>query len=109
MLGRSVNAGYRRDLNLLSQRDYTLSRGRYIAIYIRAIVGSAIVAMVLAGGEGTLSNLVNSRISTIFVLAQYKPESLIKHVAPAWSPWFADGQGAINVLLPRSPPRGRTR
>jgi hypothetical protein len=45
MLGRSVNAGYRRDLNLLSQRDYTLSRGRYIAIYIREIVGTAIVAM----------------------------------------------------------------
>ena len=87
-----------------------------------------IVAMVLAGGEGTrlypltaeeakpalpfasgyrlvdfvLSNLVNSRVSTIYVLAQYKPESLIQHVAAAWSPWFADGQGAINVLLPRS-------
>jgi glucose-1-phosphate adenylyltransferase len=87
-----------------------------------------IVAMVLAGGEGTrlypltaeeakpalpfasgyrlvdfvLSNLVNSRISTIYVLAQYKPESLIKHVAAAWAPWFADGEGAIKVLLPRS-------
>jgi glucose-1-phosphate adenylyltransferase len=87
-----------------------------------------IVAMVLAGGEGTrlypltaeeakpalpfasgyrlvdfvLSNLVNSRISTIYVLAQYKPESLIRHVAAAWAPWFADGEGAIKVLLPRS-------
>ena len=87
-----------------------------------------IVAMVLAGGEGTrlhpltaehakpavpfasgyrlvdfvLSNLVNSRISTIYVLAQYKPESLIKHVANAWAPWFADGDGTIKVLLPRS-------
>jgi glucose-1-phosphate adenylyltransferase len=87
-----------------------------------------IVAMVLAGGEGTrlypltaeeakpaltfasgyrlvdfvLSNLVNSRISTIYVLAQYKPESLIKHVSAAWSPWFADGEGTIKVLLPRS-------
>ena len=49
-----------------------------------------------------LSNLVNSRISTIYVLAQYKPESLIKHVATAWSPWFADGEGTIKVLLPRS-------
>ena len=71
-----------------------------------------IVAMVLAGGEGTrlhpltaenakpavqfasgyrlvdfvLSNLVNSRISTIYVLAQYKPESLMKHIASAWAP-----------------------
>ncbi len=87
-----------------------------------------IVAVVLAGGEGTrlhpltaehakpalpfasgyrlvdfvLSNLVNSRISTIYLLAQYKPESLIKHVSAAWAPWFADGEGAIKVLLPRS-------
>ena len=87
-----------------------------------------IVAMVLAGGEGTrlhpltaehakpavpfangyrlvdfvLSNLVNSRISTIYVLAQYKPESLMKHIASAWAPWFADGEGMIKTLLPRS-------
>ncbi|HWM42601.1 MAG TPA: sugar phosphate nucleotidyltransferase, partial [Burkholderiales bacterium] len=66
-----------------------------------------IVAMVLAGGEGTrlypltadhakpavpfaggyrlvdfvLSNLLNSRISTIYVLAQYKPDSLTKHIS----------------------------
>src|SRR5688500_8833865 len=87
-----------------------------------------IVAMVLAGGEGTrlhpltaeqpkpavqfasgyrlvdfvLSNLVNSRISTIYVLAQYKPEALMNHIATAWAPWFADGEGTIKVLLPRS-------
>ena len=87
-----------------------------------------IVALVLAGGEGTrlhpltaehakpavpfasgyrlvdfvLSNLVNSRISTIYLLAQYKPESLIRHVASAWAPWFGDGEGTIKVLLPRS-------
>ena len=87
-----------------------------------------IVAMVLAGGEGTrlhpltaeqakpavpfasgyrlvdfvLSNLVNSRISTIYVLAQYKPESLMKHISSAWAPWFADGEGTIKALLPRS-------
>jgi glucose-1-phosphate adenylyltransferase len=87
-----------------------------------------IVAMVLAGGEGTrlhpltaeqakpavqfasgyrlvdfvLSNLVNSRISTIYVLAQYKPESLMKHISTAWAPWFADGDGTIKALLPRS-------
>ena len=73
-----------------------------------------IVALVLAGGEGTrlypltaehakpalpfangyricdfvLSNLVNSNISTIYVLAQYKPESLIKHIQTAWAPSF---------------------
>ena len=87
-----------------------------------------IVAMVLAGGEGTrlhpltaehakpavpfasgyrlvdfvLSNLVNSRISTIYVLAQYKPESLMNHISTAWAPWFADGEGTIKALLPRS-------
>jgi len=88
-----------------------------------------IVALVLAGGEGSrlypltaehakpalpfangyhivdfvLSNLVNSRISTVYVLAQYKPESLMRHIAMAWAPWFA-GEGAIKVLLPRANP-----
>ena len=87
-----------------------------------------IVALVLAGGEGSrlypltaehakpalpfangfrivdfvLSNLVNSRISTIYVLAQYKPESLIRHIENAWAPSFAEGKGLIKVLLPRS-------
>ena len=87
-----------------------------------------IVALVLAGGEGTrlypltaehakpalpfangyricdfvLSNLVNSSISTIYVLAQYKPESLMRHIQTAWSPWFAESEGTIRVLLPRS-------
>ena len=86
------------------------------------------VALVLAGGEGTrlypltaehakpalpfangyricdfvLSNLVNSGISTIYVLAQYKPESLVKHIQTAWAPWFAESEGLIKVLLPRS-------
>ena len=86
------------------------------------------VAVVLAGGEGTrlypltaehakpalpfangyriidfvLSNLVNSKISTIYLLAQYKPESLIRHVSTAWAPWFAGAGGLIKVLLPRS-------
>jgi glucose-1-phosphate adenylyltransferase len=86
------------------------------------------VALVLAGGEGTrlhpltaehakpalpfangyrivdfvLSNLVNSGISTIYVLAQYKPESLMRHIAAAWSPWLDEAEGLIKVLLPRS-------
>jgi glucose-1-phosphate adenylyltransferase len=86
------------------------------------------VALVLAGGEGSrlypltadhakpalpfangyriidfvLSNLVNSKISTIYVLAQYKPASLIAHIDAAWAPWFADTQGIIKVLLPGS-------
>jgi glucose-1-phosphate adenylyltransferase len=87
-----------------------------------------IVALVLAGGEGTrlhpltaehakpalpfasgyrivdfvLSNLVNSGIATIYVLAQYKPESLIRHITTAWAPSLAAGNGMIKVLLPRS-------
>ena len=87
-----------------------------------------IVALVLAGGEGTrlypltadhakpalpfangyricdfvLSNLVNSGISTIYVLAQYKPESLMKHIQTAWAPWFDQTEGLIKVLLPRA-------
>ena len=87
-----------------------------------------IVALVLAGGEGTrlypltaehakpalpfvngyrivdfvLSNLVNSSLSTIYVLAQYKPESLVKHIESAWAPWFQESEGLIKVLLPRS-------
>jgi glucose-1-phosphate adenylyltransferase len=86
------------------------------------------VALVLAGGEGSrlypltaehakpalpfangfrivdfvLSNLVNSGISTIYVMAQYKPESLIRHIERAWAPSFADSDGVIKVLLPRS-------
>jgi glucose-1-phosphate adenylyltransferase len=87
-----------------------------------------IVALVLAGGEGTrlypltaehskpalpfangyrivdfvLSNLVNSKISTIYVLAQYKPDSLMRHIAQAWTPWLNGSDGVIKVLLPRS-------
>jgi glucose-1-phosphate adenylyltransferase len=87
-----------------------------------------IVALVLAGGEGTrlypltaehakpalpfangyricdfvLSNLVNSDISTLYVLAQYKPDSLMQHIQKAWAPWFGQSEGVIKVLLPRS-------
>jgi glucose-1-phosphate adenylyltransferase len=87
-----------------------------------------IVAMVLAGGEGTrlypltaehakpalpfangyriidfvLSNLLNSGITSIYVLAQYKPESLVQHVAQAWASALEDRGGSIKVLLPPS-------
>jgi glucose-1-phosphate adenylyltransferase len=86
-----------------------------------------IVAMVLAGGEGTrlypltaehakpalpfangyriidfvLSNLLNSGVNSIYVLAQYKPESLVQHIAQAWAPALEDQGGSIKVLLPR--------
>jgi glucose-1-phosphate adenylyltransferase len=77
-----------------------------------------IVALVMAGGQGerlrpltdmrskpavpfgaryrivdfVLSNLVNSGISTIYLLVQYKSQSLIEHIRKAWtiSPLFQD-------------------
>jgi glucose-1-phosphate adenylyltransferase len=87
-----------------------------------------ILALVLAGGEGTrlypltaehakpavpfangyrivdfvLSNLVNSKISTIYVLAQYKPQSLIEHIETVWASWSTSSGRLIEVVLPRS-------
>jgi glucose-1-phosphate adenylyltransferase len=87
-----------------------------------------IVALVLAGGEGTrlypltaehakpalpfangyrivdfvLSNLVNSSIASIYVVAQYKPDSLVKHIQSAWAPSFEGAERFIKVLLPKS-------
>jgi glucose-1-phosphate adenylyltransferase len=86
-----------------------------------------IVAFVLAGGEGSrlrpltreqakpalgfaggyrlidfvLSNLVNSGVGSIYVLAQYKPDAIVEHVASAWAP-------RVRVLLPRSGGQGYT-
>ncbi|HUJ85721.1 MAG TPA: sugar phosphate nucleotidyltransferase [Burkholderiales bacterium] len=85
------------------------------------MVGGQILAFVLAGGEGTrlqpltrerakpalgfaggyrlidfvLSNLVNSGVEAIHVLAQYKPDTIARHVAAVWGP-------RVSVLLPRS-------
>ena len=85
-----------------------------------------ILAMVLAGGNGTrlhpltaehakpalpfahgyrivdfvLSNLVNSDISPIYVLVQYKPRSLIAHIRTAWAPRSGGAQPPIRIVLP---------
>jgi glucose-1-phosphate adenylyltransferase len=87
-----------------------------------------ILAMVLAGGNGTrlhpltaehakpalpfahgyrivdfvLSNLVNSEISLIHVLVQYKPRSLVTHIRTAWAPWSEGAQAAIRIVLPET-------
>lgn len=84
-----------------------------------------VLALVLAGGSGTrlhpltaehakpalrlaagyrivdfvLSNLVNSGICSIYVLAQYKPLSLVEHVRTAWA-HCQDGERFIKVVLP---------
>lgn len=88
----------------------------------------SILAFVLAGGEGSrlypltathckpavpfvpgyriidfvLSNLVNSRIAPIVVLAQAKPESLIEHIRTAWATRLREEDPDISVVLPRS-------
>ncbi|MGK2942580.1 MAG: sugar phosphate nucleotidyltransferase [Immundisolibacter sp.] len=85
-----------------------------------------ILALVLAGGNGTrlhpltadhakpalpfaagyriidfvLGNLVNSGIPSIYVLAQYKPRSLIEHIRTAWVPRSRGREPAISVVLP---------
>ena len=87
-----------------------------------------ILAMVLAGGNGTrlhpltaeqakpalplaagcriidfvLSNLVNSRIAPIYVLLQYKPQSLIEHIRTAWAPWSRGEEPEIAAVLPET-------
>ncbi len=84
----------------------------------RVRYGNSVMAMVMAGGQGSrlapltdkrskpavpfgaryrivdfvLSNLVNSGIFTIYLLVQYKSQSLIEHIRQAWtiSPLFPD-------------------
>lgn len=87
-----------------------------------------ILALVLAGGEGSrlypltaahakpalpfvngykiidfvLSNLANSGIASVYVLAQYKPRSLIEHLGCAWAPRFSARGGFLEVICPNS-------
>ncbi|MGA8262672.1 MAG: sugar phosphate nucleotidyltransferase [Arenicellales bacterium] len=89
---------------------------------------SKILALVLAGGQGTrlrpltnkhakpalafagghrivdfvLSNLRNSGISHVYVLAQYKPYSLIEHLRTAWDLSTVRGDHVLKVVLPRN-------
>lgn len=91
-----------------------------------------ILAIVLAGGEGTrlqpltaeypkpalpfangyrivdfvLSNLVNSKIAPIYVVAQYKPQSLIQHIEKAWARWSGGTRRSIKIVLPQSETAG---
>lgn len=90
-------------------------------------VQKKILAIVLAGGEGArlrpltmthakpalpfggsfrlidfvLSNLVNSGIASIYLLAQYKPESLIDHVNANWQFASEERGRFVKVVLPR--------
>lgn len=86
-----------------------------------------VVAMVMAGGEGTrlhpltdhvpkpaltlakglriidfvLGNLVNSEIYSIYVLLQYKPKALIAHLRTHWAPLLQGEERFIATVLPR--------
>lgn len=92
------------------------------------MTATAILAVVLAGGEGSrlypltaehakpalpfaggyrivdfvLSNLVNSEIHSIYVLAQYKPRSLIEHIRAAWARSSRECERFVKVVLPRT-------
>jgi len=93
---------------------------------MRSIPPRKILALVLAGGKGTrlypltadhakpalpfagrhrivdfvLSNLVNSRISPIYVLAEYQPQSLIEHLRRTWGLGRANQDYRLEVVLP---------
>lgn len=61
-------------------------------------------ALDFAGGtriiDFVLSNLVNSGIERIIVLAQYKPQSLVDHVRSHWEPVLRRRGGSVQVVLP---------
>lgn len=101
--------------------------------YNQQQVQKKILAIVLAGGEGSrlrpltlnhakpalpfggsfrlvdfvLSNLVNSGIESIYLLAQYKPESLLNHIDEHWQPVSGRPDRFIKVVLPRDSDGGR--
>ncbi len=92
------------------------------------MVSPRVVAFVMAGGEGrrlrpltahcpkpalpvggayrlidfALSNLYNSKVRSIYVLAQYCPEPLLLHIAHAWTPHGAETDDFVQPLLPTS-------
>lgn len=90
------------------------------------MISKKVLALVLAGGRGSrlgdltrehakpalpfsggyriidfvLSNLFNSQISTIYVLAQYKPHSLIEHLTLGWGLSSLNRRDVLEVVLP---------
>lgn len=95
---------------------------------------AGVLALVLAGGEGTrlrpltececkpalpfvggyrivdfvLANLVNSGLRAIYVLAQYRPASLLAHIDTIWLPHVRNARGSIRVVVPGQTPFGGT-
>ena len=87
---------------------------------------TSVLAMILAGGEGTrlapltdqrakpavpfggkyriidfvLSNFVNSGIQSIFVLTQFKSQSLMEHIINGWNISSTQGKGKFIIPVP---------
>lgn len=87
-----------------------------------------VLALVLAGGEGTrlrpltvhqakpavpftrgyriidfvLANLVNSRVPSICVVAQYKPHTLLEHIDAVWRPVARLAGSTIDTRVPQA-------
>jgi glucose-1-phosphate adenylyltransferase len=63
-------------------------------------------ALPFAGGyriiDFVLGSLINSGVSSIHVLVQYKPRSLIEHIDTAWADWSQGESRRIGVVRPRS-------
>ena len=93
--------------------------------------GRRVLAFVLAGGRGsrmhsltaldskpalplagrrlidfTLSNLVNSGVGEIYVLAQHRPRCIVEHVEEVWAPLLRRSGHVAAVMLPRDAPDG---
>ena len=92
-----------------------------------------LLALVLAGGEGTrlrpltayqakpavqfalgyrivdfvLGNLVNSKASSIYLVAQYKPATLIEHVEAVWRQQTRAQGCSMDIVLPGSLEQGQ--
>ena len=66
-------------------------------------------ALPLAGRrliDFTLSNLVNSGVGEIYVLAQYHSRSVVEHVEEVWAPLLRRSGHVAAVILPRDGPDG---
>ena len=120
---RAASPSRRRGRNQCSRRGGLERRARAR----EAMAEPKIVAMVLAGGEGTrllpltaerskpavpfggsyrivdfvLSNLVNSGIHAIYMLVQYKSQSLIEHVRNGWRSRRVMPEHFITVVPPQ--------
>src|SRR3990172_8341304 len=55
-----------------------------------------------------LSNLVNSGIRSIYVLTQYKAQSLLQHIQHGWMNRVSGRDNFIHVVPPPPPPPGHS-